>query len=188
MISETIAWFAVVFTVLLAMKYIVRISRNRSLNRLFSKLHKPLGICMLTTGLLHGVLSGNEKNTNLFDIKLMPELFTLNWGTVCLFVALFLSLTYMFRKKLKKRWLFLHRVLTVILLILLVLHVHEEIERQHQNRDDSTSFCRIIPVFIIRQKTIIEKPVSSNSYVIKCYSSIEFNPTLALLVNRQMHC
>ena len=145
-ISETIAWFAVVFTVLLAMKYIVRISRIRPLNRLLRKSHKQLGICMLTTGLLHGILAGNEKNTNLSDIKLMPELFTLNLGTVCLFVALLLALTYMFRKKLKKQWMYLHRVLTIILLILIVLHVHEEIERQHQNRDDSTNFCRIIPI------------------------------------------
>lgn len=101
-ISETIAWFAVVFTVLLAMKYIVRISRNRQLNRLFSKSHKRLGILMLTTGLLHGVLAGNEKTTNLFDMQFMSKLFTLNLGTACFFVALLLSLTYMFRKKLKK--------------------------------------------------------------------------------------
>lgn len=134
-ISETIAWSAVVFTVLLAMKYIVRISRNRPLNRLFSKTHKRLGIMMLITALLHGILAGNEKNTNLFDLQLMPKLFTLNLGTVCLFVALLLALTYMFRKKLKKRWMFLHRVLTVILLVLLVLHIEEEIDRQHQNRD-----------------------------------------------------
>lgn len=134
-ISETIAWFAVIFTVLLAMKYIVRISRNRPLNRLFSKSHKHLGILMITTGLLHGVMAGNEKTTNLFDMQLMTKLFTLNLGTACFFVALLLALTYMFRKKLKKRWMFLHRLLTVILLVLIVLHVHDEIERQHQNRE-----------------------------------------------------
>ena len=132
-ISEIIAWFAVVFTVLLALKYIVRISRNRPFNRLFSKSHKRLGILMLITALLHGILAGNEKNTNLFDIQLMPKLFTLNLGTVCLFVPLLLALTYMFRKKIKKRWMLLHRALTVILLVLLVLHIEEEIDRQHQN-------------------------------------------------------
>lgn len=31
--------------------------------------------------------------------------------------------------------MFLHRLLTVILLVLLILHVHEEIERQHQNKE-----------------------------------------------------
>ncbi|MFE4759262.1 ferric reductase-like transmembrane domain-containing protein [Bacillus mycoides] len=134
-ISEIIAWFAVVFTVLLALKYITRISRNRQLNRLFSKSHKHFGILMITTGLLHGVLAGNEETTNLLDMQFMPKLFTFNLGTVCLVVALLLALTYMFRKKLKKRWMFLHRVLTVILLVLIVLHVHEEIERQHQNRE-----------------------------------------------------
>ncbi|WP_313894536.1 ferric reductase-like transmembrane domain-containing protein [Psychrobacillus sp.] len=134
-ISEILAWLAVIFTILLALKYIARISGNRQLNRLFSKSHKHLGILMITTGLLHGVLSGNEKTTNLFDIQFMPKLFTLNLGTACFFVALLLALTYMFRKKLKKRWMFLHRVLTVILIVLIVLHVHEEIERQHQYRE-----------------------------------------------------
>ncbi|MFE3572951.1 ferric reductase-like transmembrane domain-containing protein [Lysinibacillus sp. NPDC059133] len=134
-ISEIIAWFAVIFTVLLALKYIARISKNRQLNRLFRKSHKHFGILMITTGLLHGVLAGNEKTTNLFDMQLMPKLFTLNLGTFCLFASLLLALTYMLRKKLKKRWIFLHRVLTVILLVLLILHVHEEIERQHQYRE-----------------------------------------------------
>jgi DMSO/TMAO reductase YedYZ heme-binding membrane subunit len=137
-ISEIFAWLATVFTILLALKYITRISRNRKLNRLFSKSHKPLGILMLTTGLLHGVLAGNEKTTNLFDMQLMTKLFTFNLGTVCFLVALLLALTYMFRKKLKKRWMFLHRVLTVILLILLVLHVEEEIDHQHQKREIKT--------------------------------------------------
>ncbi len=134
-ISEILAWLAAIFTVLLALKYIARKSKKRQVNRLFSKFHKHLGILMITTGLLHGVLAGNQKTTNLFDMQFMAKLFTLNLGTVCLFVALLLALTYMFRKKLKKRWMFLHRVLTVILLVLLVLHVHEEIERQHQNRE-----------------------------------------------------
>lgn len=133
-ISEILAWLAVIFTILLALKYIARISRNRRLNRLFSKSHKQLGILMITTGLLHGVLAGNEETTNLFNMQFMTKLFTLNLGTVCLFVALLLALTYMFRRKLKKRWMLLHRVLTVLLLVLIVLHVHEEIELQHQNR------------------------------------------------------
>lgn len=134
-ISEILAWFSAIFTILLALKYITRISRHRQLNSLFRKSHKHLGILMIITGFLHGVLAGNEKTTNLFDMQFMPKLFTLNLGTVCLFVALLLALTYMFRRKLKKRWMFLHRVLTIILLVLLILHVHVEIERQHHNRE-----------------------------------------------------
>lgn len=132
-ISEIFAWFAVIFTILLAMKYIVRISRNRKLNRLFSKSHKCFGILMLITGFLHGILAGNEKKTNLYDIQWMSSFFTLNLGTACFFLAFFLLLTYMFRKKLKKRWMLLHRLLTLILLILIIFHVHGEIEHQHQS-------------------------------------------------------
>ncbi len=134
-ISEILGWFAATFTVLLALKYIVRISGNRHLNRLFRKFHMNLGIFMIITSLLHGVMAGNQKTTNFFDMQFMLKLLTFNLGTISFFVALLLTHTYMFRKKLKKRWMFLHRLLTVILLILLVLHVHEEIERQHQNRE-----------------------------------------------------
>lgn len=132
-ISEILAWLSAIFTVLLALKYITRISRHHQLNCLFRKSHKQLGVLMIITALLHGVLASNKETTTLFDMQFMPKLFTLNLGTICLFVSLLLALTYMFRKKLKKRWMFLHRVLTVILLILLVLHVHEEIERQHHS-------------------------------------------------------
>lgn len=138
-ISEIIAWFAVAFTVLLALKYMIRISKIRKLNRLFSKSHKQLGILMITTGLMHGVLAGNEKTTNLLDMTFMTKLFTFNLGTVCLIVAMLLAITFMFRKKLKKRWMFLHRVLTVVLLVLIALHVHEEIDREHKNRENSHS-------------------------------------------------
>lgn len=134
-ISEILAWLSAIFTILLALKYITRISRHRQLNNLFRRSHKQLGVLMIITGLLHGILAGNEETTTLFDMQFAPKLFTLNLGTVCLFVALLLALTYMFRKKLKKRWMFLHRVLTVILLVLLVLHVHQEIERQHHNSE-----------------------------------------------------
>ena len=139
-ISNILAWLATLLTILLALKYITRVSKNSQLNHLFRKSHKHLGILMIATGLLHGVLSGNEKTTNLFDMQVLPKLFTLNLGTVCLFVAFLLALTYMFRKKLKKYWMFLHRWLTIILLVLLVLHIHEEIEREHQNREINFSF------------------------------------------------
>lgn len=126
-ISEILAWLSAIFTILLALKYITRISRHRQLNRLFRKSHKQLGVLMIITGLLHGILAGNKETTTLFDMQFMPKLFTVNLGTICFFVTLLLALTYMFRKKLKRRWMFLHRVLTVILLVLLVLHVHERL-------------------------------------------------------------
>ena len=52
-----------------------------------------------------------------------PLLFTWNWGTVCLVVAVLLAVSYMLRRKLKKRWMKLHRVLTIAMIAVLVLHV-----------------------------------------------------------------
>ena len=138
-ISEILAWLSAILTILLAPKFITRISRHHQLNRLFRRSHKQFGLLMIITGLLHGILAGNEKTTTLFDMQFMPKLFTLNLGTICLFVSILLALTYVFRKKLKKRWMFLHQVLTIILLVLLILHVHEEIDRQHHKKLSYTS-------------------------------------------------
>ena len=90
LISEILAWLSAIFTVLLALKYVTRISKHRQLNNLFRKSHKQLGILMIITGLLHGVLAGNKETTKLF---------TLNLGPVCLFVSLLLARTSLFRKK-----------------------------------------------------------------------------------------
>ena len=50
-------------------------------------------------------------------------LFTANAGTLCLIVAILLGLSYVLRKILKAKWMKIHRVLTIVMLVFMVYHI-----------------------------------------------------------------
>jgi len=122
-LSMLLAWLAALCAVMAALKYIARISKNPALNRFFHKCHIPFGVLLLVFGLAHGLLAGNPYWATLSDFSLAPVLFTWNWGTACLVLAALLVLTYLLRRTLKRRWMVLHRVLTVLLILVLALHL-----------------------------------------------------------------
>lgn len=121
--SLLLAWLAVIFTAFSAVLYIVKRSGNRRLRRLFSRIHIAVGAGLIAAGVAHGVLAGNVFGAAFGDIMVAPLLLTWNWGTACLVASVLLALSYMLRKRLKKRWMKLHRVLTVAMIALVVLHV-----------------------------------------------------------------
>ncbi|MEA5142393.1 MAG: FMN-binding protein [Oscillibacter sp.] len=123
LISLILAWLAVLCAVFAVLKFFARISKNRKLNRFFSKIHISFGVLLLAFGLLHSIFAGNMPSATLADFTPAAVLFTWNWGTACLVLALLLALTYVFRKQLKKHWMPAHRVLTVLLVITLGLHL-----------------------------------------------------------------
>ena len=82
---------------------------------------------MIITGFLHGIFSGNEIMTSFEDMQIASKFFTLNLGTVCFIVTLFLWLTYLLRRQFKKRWIIIHRELTALLILLTVLHIYSEL-------------------------------------------------------------
>ena len=119
-ISMILAWCTVICVLLTAMKYLARISKNPKCNQLFHKIHIPTGILALIFGLLHGLLAGNIPGGKVFvgTILLTP-----NWGSLCFLLMLLLLLSYLLRKQLKKAWLPLHRILTILLLAAVILHL-----------------------------------------------------------------
>ena len=119
-ISMILAWAAVVCVLLTAARYLARISKNPTWNRLFHKFHIPTGLLALGFGLVHGLLAGNFPGGKVF---LGPVLFTLNWGSLCFVLLLLLLLSYLLRKQLKNAWMPVHRVLTVLLLAVLAVHL-----------------------------------------------------------------
>ncbi len=123
LLSLILAWITVLFAILAAFKWIARISGSRALNRFFHKIHIPFGVLMLITGVLHGVLAGNPASATLSNFTFAPVLFTWNWGTACLVIMLGLALSYLLRRRLKKKWMTVHRILTVALIAVLVLHI-----------------------------------------------------------------
>lgn len=123
LLSILLAWLAVIFAVLSAVKYIVRKKGSKRLKIIFSRTHITFGILLLGTGLLHGLLAGNPSSADLSTMSVAPVFFTWNWGTACFVVAVLLALSYVFRKRFRKTWMPVHRILTVLLLVLIVIHV-----------------------------------------------------------------
>ena len=122
-ISLRFAWISIALLIFTASKYITRRIGKRSINSFFRKYHIKAGILMIITSFLHGIFSGNEITTTFKDMQIDPNFFTLNLGTICFIILLFLWATYLLRKKLKKRWIILHRGLTILLILLTILHL-----------------------------------------------------------------
>ncbi len=121
--SIIFAWLAVLFAVLSAVLYLIKRSGNKRLRRIFSRIHITVGWGLIITGVIHGILAGNFADSTLSDMMVAPVLFTWNWGTISLIVAALLAVSFMLRKRLRKQWMRLHRVLTVVLIAVVVLHV-----------------------------------------------------------------
>lgn len=125
--SVVLAWISVVLLVLLAVKFIARVLGRRcgwnKVNQLLHHVHLPLGILLIVTSLLHGLLAGNMPGTALRDAHIALVLLTWNAGTLSLLLIILLGLSYLLRKKLRKGWMPLHRALTVAVLTALVCHL-----------------------------------------------------------------
>lgn len=128
LISRLLAWIAVLAAVVLITKFAARLlaTKNRrfaSLNRYLHNIHIPCGIIMLIAATAHGILAGNFSDTKLADIEFAPLLWTLNAGTVTWIATILLAVIYLFRKTLKKHWMDAHRILTVLLIVVCIVHI-----------------------------------------------------------------
>jgi uncharacterized protein with FMN-binding domain len=121
--SIVFAWLAVLFAALSAVLYLIKRGGSKRLRRVFSRIHCTVGWGLIVTGVIHGVLAGNVADTQPSDMMIAPVLFTWNLGTVSLIVSALLAASYMLRRRLKKQWMKLHRILTVALIAVVVLHV-----------------------------------------------------------------
>lgn len=113
------AWLPTVCILLLIIIYPLRIyCKSKKLskkhiifrtNKCLRKIHKPLGIITIVFTFIHCRFSSQKLGLNI--------------GTICLCFLLVLFVTYIFRKQLKKYWLLLHRLVTVLLIAALILHI-----------------------------------------------------------------
>lgn len=119
-LSSLFAKLTVLFGVLTASIYLLRIFKEKLLknklnflNKLFGvikKSHKFFGIAMIITGFTHGYLA------------LGPSLL-FNFGIVVWLITVLLFFSFYLRKIFRQKWLFYHRGLTVSLIIALVIHL-----------------------------------------------------------------
>ena len=123
MISLITAWIATICAGLTAVKFFVK--KNKRLNRIFHDIHIPLGVVLIVAGLVHGLAAGNPLGTSFTQASFGQLLFTWNMGTLCFVLSILLGLTYVLRKILKKNWMKLHRVLTIVFVASIVIHVYQ---------------------------------------------------------------
>lgn len=123
LLSQILAWASAFLCIAAALRYPARASRVGALNRGFHKIHIPAGILLLATAALHGVFAGNPPDAPVAGAELAAVLFTVNWGTGCFLCAVLLAASYLPHKKLKKKWLAIHRVLALLMAALLALHL-----------------------------------------------------------------
>ncbi len=73
------------------------------------KTHKSLGILVILMALFHCRLSSQHLGFNT--------------GTICFFLSILIFGTYFFKKRFKSKWLQLHRHLTILLWLLIIIHI-----------------------------------------------------------------
>ena len=100
--------------ILLAVKFIIRKTKNQKLNQFFMKIHKPVSGIFLLTAVIHFVLVWKVLDTR-------DKMVTIS-GIVCLGMAILMVVLCHTMKNGKKK-MFWHRVLTVVILLVVVLHI-----------------------------------------------------------------
>lgn len=121
-INVLAAWLSVIFAVLLAIIYLLRIvnkgqRKNKfiaTINRNLRNSHKTMGIAFVITACIHGFFSSGA-------------ILSFNCGTLCMVMGILLGLTYFLRKLLRGKctWIKPHRWLTVVLIVFLGVHLWE---------------------------------------------------------------
>lgn len=123
MISLITAWVATICVIFTALKFFAK--KNQRMNRIFHRIHIPVGILLIAAGLVHGLFAGNPLGVTIRQAVFGKTLFTWNMGTVCFILSILLGITYLFRKMLKANWMELHRILTVMLVVSLAIHIFQ---------------------------------------------------------------
>lgn len=113
------AWLSTLAIILLALLYPLNYYTNThepnsqhplyKARSILKKTHKPLGIIVIITILIHGRFSMQHPGFNL--------------GTLCLLLTLLLACSYMLKKVLRQYWKHIHKALTISLIIATILHI-----------------------------------------------------------------
>lgn len=118
-ISVTTAWLCTLGVFILSIIYLLRILAKKSeiewianLNKKFRKIHTPLCHVTLLLAILHGLFSS------------IP-IISANPGTLATFLILLMGLLAMLKKKLKKFWMPSHRIMTLMVCVLVVIHIYQ---------------------------------------------------------------
>lgn len=119
-VSKMLAAISVILTGMVSGIYLLRVIGKQyksnhwvnRWNRNLRKCHKFLSVLLVAVTLIHGITS-------------FTGVFKLTWGIISWIMLLLLGLSYCLKRKLGGNWIKLHRVLTLVFLVLLLLHLVE---------------------------------------------------------------
>jgi len=108
LLAVVIIW---ILRVLIKKKVIIKGTYLFGLNRTLRINHKRIGIAFLAVSLIHGLFSS-------------AKIFSTDWGSITFFVMVIMSASYMIKSKIKRLlWVYIHRFLTVAVVILTIIHL-----------------------------------------------------------------
>ncbi len=95
-------------------KFITKRTRFKKLDIKLMKIHKPATLILLITGIIHMFTSFVYFN----QLGILSYIL----GFVCLLSIISAALTFIKRENIGKRWLFWHRICSIIALVTLLVH------------------------------------------------------------------
>lgn len=114
MIHHWFGWISFAMCILLLAKYIGRISKNKKINQSLRKIHKILGIAVIGIAFLHGIIC---------FIKTPQAIIQNITGLILWILIISLAATFYARARLKAKWFQMHRYLSIILCVIMVIHI-----------------------------------------------------------------
>lgn len=114
MVSHWLAWISFGFSILLLLKFVARKSKIKIFNKVLRKSHTIFSIIMIITGLTHGIF---------FLFKCRCQTLAIITGFVLFCSALFICYSYINRHHHKKTWIKMHRIGSIVFVLLLVVHL-----------------------------------------------------------------
>ncbi len=107
-------WITFALWIILTLKYVARKAKIAPINIFLRKTHIPMSIVLALTMIAHGVLS---------LIEYTDDIATNVTGLLLVVAFILLTLSYVLRKKLKKKWFVMHRVASLCSILLIIAHI-----------------------------------------------------------------
>lgn len=103
-----------VLSIVLLSKFFTKRAKGNRLDKLMIRIHKPLGVLLIVVGIIHLILTWSLLKQRPISMFI--------FGFIMIGCAFLLFISYLFRKKLKEKWIIIHRVLSLVLFICLIAH------------------------------------------------------------------
>lgn len=113
-IDSLTARLAMLTLFIVLIKFITKRTGPKKLDTKLMKIHKSATYVLLVTGIIHMCTSFVYLNR----LGIFPYLL----GFICLFSIIGAALTFIKRKEIGKKWLFWHRIFSLIALVTLFIH------------------------------------------------------------------